>query len=274
MMRNVCLACVGAAALFATGCRMTDPFDRQPPAAFTEADRLSKAGKFGLARDAFADFAASPEAGDFKWEALYWAGRNALELGETLEAEARFDEVLRARPYRRLRVLALAGLGAVAYSRVPPDYHKAKGLYADAVRSMGLLSDADRERVEPDKILFLLGMCHWNLKEWERGDACFDRVMDEYADGDFAKEAKRHNTRVVGLPLQAYFYAEVATYAARADAARRAKELAGQKAYVEPVKHERETRYSVRIGRYDTRGEAEAKCKELRASGIKAVAKP
>lgn len=281
MRCNARLALAGAAAMLAAGCGgLQDPRAAgipEPPALLS-AQQDFRDGKSGRARDVFANFAASPVAAEYKWEALYWIGRCELELGRAKEAESRFEEVLRENPYPFLRVLTLSGLGAVAYSKMPPDYFAARRHYREASNMMRYLSDDDLARVGPDKILFFLGMCHWNLREQKKAEACFERVMEEYAEGDFARDAKRHHSRYGGEPVPegAWHSAEVAVCAMREAAEHHVRKLAekGFQAHIEKIKHERGWVYSVRVGRYNTSDEAEAMCRELEAAGIPAVVTP
>jgi tetratricopeptide (TPR) repeat protein len=269
MKRSVFLAAAAAAGLLA-GCHRSDPAGavRKSPN-FKQAEALYLREDFAPAGELFRKVAAA--GGAWAAEARYCAARCDHLTGNYSGAVRVYNQLLRSPKYARLEIRVRAARGDISLET--GDYRGAAADYARARKLMagGSYSFAKSE-VDAEKVLFGEGMALWSLRRLRESDRVFDDYMARFPEGRFIREAKAHHTKFTGRPTVTKFYVMVGGLSRiELHAQAIARKIRG-KGFADVVVEKRPSAggfvHVVKVGAFDTRGEAHAQKQALVAAGF------
>lgn len=268
--------------IFLVGCEdkhvsYTDPVDAHAgtkgrPAELVQAENLIRKGRAAEAQTVARKWLEGKKGHAYEAEAHYLVGQALVEQGKHEEAKKDLDMAVKLAPDRTTKGLAIL-------SRADCNYELKK--YHKASRNYHVLEQLFRDvrGVPHDEVIFKLGMCNKMAGQTETADYWFDKVVEMYAHGPYAAEARKQHSELnasrKGEPR--YYTLEMASLPNEA-AAQKEAEIYRKKGYrdvhVKKISILSTTYYSVRVGKYFNKNDAKRALEDAELSGLHASIRP
>ncbi|MCX7804402.1 MAG: SPOR domain-containing protein [Planctomycetota bacterium] len=220
-----------------------------------------RAGKYDTACPALYEYSSAHADSPHRALAQYWLGYGEFRR-QHYNAAAEAFAVAACTDDIPLKGKALLGRGDALFQL--GRFREAAGCYAWVDRNC-----QNVKSIAPDEVLFKLGMCYKVRNMTEQADNYFNTILQLYAHGDYAMEARRMHSVYGKDPARPRFFElEAGVYTSKQQAEARAREIRSLKVddvYVLPIDTGLgETRYAVRFGRFDTYNQARLKAQQLK----------
>jgi len=242
------------------------------PAELSTAIVEIKAGQGGLAEQRMDTWIKDHAGNPFFAEAYYLRGQAEIVQGKWQEAKISHDIAEDNALTRELKALAMLSRADcnVKLRKVTlgiQQYQQLEMLYRDVTA------------VSHEEVLFKLGMANKELDCTEAADFYFNKVIEHYATGKYAEQARKLNSKLGHSETDSVtFYAlEMATFTDAKQALEQA-EIYKQKGYqnvkVVEVREFEAAEYSVRVGKFLNRNAAKRAKEDAELTGLTASIKP
>ncbi|GMV81627.1 MAG: hypothetical protein AMXMBFR7_28110 [Planctomycetota bacterium] len=242
------------------------------PAVLAQAADSIRANKPGEAEAMLQGWIDANAESPYQPEAHYLMGQSLFHQGRYEEAKRHHDRCLDESKDKTLK--ALAHLGRADCNFELQNYQKAS-------RQYHWLEEVYRDdpAVAHDEVLFKLGMSAKLAGFPETGDYWFKKVIELYATGRYAEEARRQHSWLGngenGEPR--YYSLEVAQFSNEAKALEEA-DIYRQKGYaevrIETIKNYDTPRYAIHVGKFANRNDAIKAKEDAELAGLQPEIRP
>jgi TolA-binding protein len=242
------------------------------PAALAQAEKQVRAGQTAEAETGLRGWLNANPDSPYRAEGWYLLGQALFARKDFKGAKQCHEQAIKGPADRSLKALAM-------FARADCNYEL--GDYRVASRQYHWLEQFYRDvtAVPHDELLFKLGMCARLAGFPETADYWFNKVIELYATGKYAAEARRLNSQLgpgkTGEPT--YYSLEVASYPDEQKALAEAqafREKGYREVTVQKVDMLGTAYYCVNIGKYFNRNEALRAKQDAEFAGITASLRP
>jgi TolA-binding protein len=251
------------------GCRCRPPEAREDRR-YTDGMRLFLAGSYGAAAPVLRQFVAEQPSNPRVAEAQYALGAIALKSGQPQEAQARFRACLGCSPSRQLAASAAVGLARC---------HLQRGAYAECKEACLEILRGDPACPRADEVLFLLAEAAERSRQATEAVRIYRKLVAEFRGSPWAQKAEARLTGRSPEPEASpsgQYSVQVVAFASEEKASEHAGLLRGRRypASVVKVRSGGSNLYTVRVGPYASRADAQRVASRLRAEGFEPIVKP
>jgi TolA-binding protein len=243
------------------------------PEAVAQAARDIKAGQHAAAEQALLAFLKENQGNYYAPEAEYLLGQAIAAQGHYEDGKSHLETAIDNANSRTLKALAMLGradcnMALRKYSLASRQYHWLETMYRDV------------KAIPQDEVLFKLGMATKAAGCPETADYWFNQVIELYATGPYAAQAKTQNSKYNPPDPDAQplvFSLEVSVFA-NEDKANAEAEALRAKGYrnIEVVATTRNSNpvFEVRMGRFQNRNEAVRAQTDAELAGLNTTIRP